>query len=966
MAVRIPAGLPARPRLLVPVVIVVAVVLVLAGVAVALYTDLLWFREAGFPTIFSTVLRTRALLFIGFGLLMAVAIAANLLIAYRSRPPFRPMSLEQQNLERYRVAVEPYLRPVLLLTSGIIGIFAGLSAAGHWQTWLLWRNATSFGQKDAQFGKDISFYTFSYPMYRFALTFVLTAVILSLIAAAATHYLFGGVRLQSPGDKVSPAARVHLSVLIGIVVLLKALAYYLDRYGLVFSLRGRVQGASYTDVHSVLPAKNILVGVAIICALLFFANIVVRNVILPAGALALLVLSAVVIGGLYPAYTQQFRVKPNEIDREAPFIKRNIDATRVAYSINDVQTTPYAGNGADPAALRNDRGTAPNARLLDPNQLSATFTRNQQLRGYFGFPSSLDIDRYNLGDGVQDYVVAVRELNQDGLSDTQRNWINQHLIYTHGNGFVAAPANRVDDQGQPVYTVGGLPVQGPLKVTEPRIYYGEGTTDYAIVGSKQAETDGEGDNAPTYRYNGTGGIKLTGLSKLAYALKFREKNILLSGAVASGSKLMYIREPRARVQKVAPFLQLDEDPYPAVVDGRVLWIVDGYTTSAGYPYGERTTLGQATADSQTSQKGRLPDQQVNYIRNSVKATVDAFDGTVKLYTWDEQDPVLKTWSKAFGGKILQPKSAISNDLRAHLRYPEDLFKVQRELLTKYHLTDPREFYQGDQYWQIPADPTNGGQPETAAAGQGAATPQLFGSGSKSDLPPYYVVAQPPGTSKPSFSLITPFVARNGQSLTAFASVSSDDGDYGKIRILQLPSGATVNGPVAAATQFQNSAAVRDRLLSLRSGSQVVLGNLLTLPVGTGFLYVEPVYVKAQGASSYPTLQYVIASYGSKVAIGSDFGDALKQLYGGAAATPPTGSNPPPPSTGSTVAQLAAQAQIAYTDGQKALAKGDFAAYGVAQARLKTLLDQLASTANPSGSASPSPPSSAQPAPSPSR
>lgn len=961
MAVRTPTGLPARPRLLVPALVVVVILVVLLGVGISLYTDLLWFREVRFPTIFSTVLRTKVLLFLGFGLLMAVAIGANLLIAYRVRPPFRPMSLEQQNLERYRVAVEPYLKPVLLVASGLIGVFAGLSAAGRWQTWLLWRNATSFGVKDAQFGKDISYYAFAYPMYRFALAFVLTAVILSLVAATATHYLFGGLRLQSPGDKVSPAARVHLSVLVGIVVLLKALAYYLDRYGLVFSLRGRVQGASYTDVNAVLPAKNILVGVAVICAALFFANIFVRNVVLPAGALALLVISAIVIGGLYPAYVQQFRVKPNEIDREQAYIKRNIEATRLAYSINNVTTTPYAGNGADPEALRSDKGTAPNARLLDPNQLSATFTRNQQLRGYFGFPPSLDIDRYNLGDGLQDYVVAVRELNQNGLSDTQRNWINQHLIYTHGNGFVAAPANRVDDQGQPVYTVGGLPVKGPLKVTQPRIYYGEGTTDYSIVGSKQAETDGEGEDAPSYKYAGSGGITLTGVAKLAYALKFREKNILLSGALGANSKLLYIRTPRERVQKVAPFLQLDEDPYPAVVDGRVTWIVDGYTTSEGYPYAERTTLGKATADSTTGGNGaRLPDQQVNYIRNSVKATVDAFDGTVKLYTWDDQDPVLKTWSKAFGGHILLPKSAIPADLRAHFRYPEDLFKVQRELLTKYHLTDPREFYQGDQYWQIPADPTNGGQAETTATGQTPATAQqLFGTPSNSDLPPYYVVAQPPGTTKPSFSLITPFVARNGQSLTAFMSVSSDGTDYGQIRVLQLPSGATVNGPVAAATQFQNSAAVRDRLLSLRSGSAIVLGNLLTLPVGAGFLYVEPVYVKGQGEASYPTLQYVIASYGNKVAIGTDFGDALNQLDAGAVAPPTKPGTPTPPmAPGTTFPQLAAQAQAAFLEGQAALAKGDFAGYGKAQDKLKALLAQLSQTpvstpASPTPSASPS-------------
>ncbi len=608
MAVRTSrAGLPARPRLLTPVIVAVLLVLVLGGIGVSLYTDLLWFRSVGKSTVFTTVLFTKLGLFVGFGVLMAVVVGANASIAYRVRPPFRPMSLEQQNLERYRVGVEPYLLPVLLGGAGLFGLFAGLSAASRWQTWLLWRNATPFGVADAQFGRDVSYFAMTYPFQRFVLGFLLTAVVLSALVAAATHYLFGGLRLQTAGEKVSPAARAHLSVLVGVVVLLKAVAYYLDRFGLAFSTRGVVQGASYTDVNAVLPAKNILIAVAVLCSLLFFANIVVRNILLPAGALALLVLSAVVLGGLFPAYTQQFRVKPNEIDREAQYITRNIAATRQAYGIADTEVRPYeAQQTTSPAELDSDTGTIPNARLLDPTVLAPTFEQLQRFRNYFGVTNRLDIDRYPVDGKVQDFIVAARELDQTQLQPNQRNWINQRLIYTHGNGIIAAPANQVDSEGKPIFTVGNVPPSGPggaplpFPIDQARIYFGELSPSYSVVNTDQGEIDGPavGDEQITFRYDGDGGVQLSSaVRKVAYALKFREPNLLLSGSINPDSRLMYDREPRDRVKKVAPFLQLDSDPYPAVVDGRVLWIVDGYTTSAGYPYAEQRIFGDVTRDS---------------------------------------------------------------------------------------------------------------------------------------------------------------------------------------------------------------------------------------------------------------------------------------------------------------------------------------------------------------------------------
>jgi len=967
VAVRTPrSGLPARPRLLAPALAVAALVLVLGGVFVSLFTDLLWFREVGFSEVFTTVLRTRLLLFLGFGLLMAVIVGANLAVAYRVRPPFRPMSLEQQNLERYRMGVEPFLVPLMLLVSGVLGLFAGLSAGSRWQTWMLWRNRTDFGILDPQFSRDVAYYAMTYPFQRFVLGFLLTAVVLSLIVAAGTHYLFGGLRLQTAGDKVSPAARAHLSVLVGVIVLLKAVAYYLDRFGLVFSERGRVQGASFTDINAVLPAKNILVFVAIICALLFFANIFVRNILLPGGALALLVLSAVVLGGLFPAYTQQFRVKPNELEREREFISRNIAATRQAYDIADAVVEPYqpAPTPAE-GALQADRGTVPNARLLDPNVLAPTYEQTQRLRAYFGINSPLDIDRYEDASGeVRDYVIAAREVELSNLPPAQRNWVNEHLAYTHGNGLVAAAANNVDGVGVPVFE----PVDGVLQLEQPRIYFGESSPDYSVVNTDTPEIDGpagdpEDGASAEFTYDGDGGVELSGpLRKVAYALKFREKNLLLSGSINDDSRLMYTRNPRERVQKVAPFLTLDGDPYPVAVDGKVLWIVDGYTSSAAFPYSQATDFGDVTTDSQT---GLRQSRQVNYIRNSVKATVDAYTGDVVLYRFGEPDPVLETWGKAFPG-ILQPESAISPDLRSHLRYPEDLFKVQRELISRYHVTDPDVFFQGEDFWSVPADPAAAvnrvANEQAQGAGQAAAATlaSVDVNATGPDQPPYYALLQFPGQPAARFSLSTALVAANRPNLAAFMSVSSDPEDYGVLRVLQMPPNNQPSGPGLIANQILANPDVADALFSLgRNGRRLTFGNLLLLPVGEGLLAVQPLYVSQQGAGGFPTLQRIIVSFGTQTASGATLGEALTALLAETdpGSPPPTGLPTPPdddpdapatptPSPTGTPAppvDLAAAVEAAdeaFSAGQEALQDGDFAEYGRQQDALREALDRL--------------------------
>jgi len=966
LAVRTP--LPRRPRLLIPLFALVALVIVVL-IATRLWTDLLFYRSVNASRVFSTVLGTRTFLFVVFGLIMALAVGANIVVAFRLRPPFRPMSLEQQNLERYRVSVEPYLALLLVAVSAACGVLAGLSAAGRWQTWLSWRHGQQFGQRDAQFHRDISYFTFTYPFQRFLLGFAFTVLVLSLLAAAATHYLFGGIRLQTQGEKVVAAAKAHLSVLLALFMLLKAIAYYLDRFGLAFSPRGIVTGASYTDIHAVLPAKTILLFISLLCAVLFVYNIFQRGWILPALSMGILVISAIVIGGLYPLIIQQLQVSPNAAAKERPYISRNITATRLAYGLDAVKYTTNQGGTVTASDVRNDKGTIPYARLLDPVKLAKTYEQLQQIRSYYGFPDTLDVDRYTVNGKRQDYVVSVRELNQAGLNASQRNWVNLHLNYTHGKGFVAAPANAVDKTGKPAFSVLDLPVSGPIVsgkptdspivISQDRIYFGEQAPDYSVVDTKQAEIDGPSQTnstaEQTNRYDGSGGVPMgSTFRKLLFALRFQDKNLLISGALSKDSRIIYERNPRDRVQKVAPWLTLDGDPYPAVVNGRILWIIDGYTTSDGYPYSERRQLGDVTVDATTGLNNRPGQQQnqVNYIRNSVKATVDAYDGTVKLYQFGARDPVLETWKSAFPG-IVQPPSAMPPGLSDHLRYPEDLFKVQRDLLGMYHVTDPTSFFTSEDFWAVPPEP---------------AGTQL--------QPPFYLFNQSPGQSGPNFNLTSALIAKGSSKLASFVSVSSDPGDYGAIRVLTLPQGTTINGPVQARNTITANGKISQQLSLLSGkGSAVVAGNLLTLPVAGGLIYIEPYYVQSTDDQGYPTLQDVAVVFGDRAGFAPTLAEALNQVFGQGAgsgvatASPtPSGSAPPSGSAGNNspvsteIQGLIAQAQRDYAAGQQALRKGDFAAYGAAQAQLQQALTDLSgrAKATPSASASPSARPSAKP------
>jgi uncharacterized membrane protein (UPF0182 family) len=971
-----------RGRVTIAVLAVVFLLFTLFDRVIGAWTDYLWFKELNFTEVFSGVLRTRLVLFFIFGIAVAAVVAVNLYLAYRMRPLLRPHSAEQHALDRYRLFLLPHMTGWIWLIAGLIGLFAGLSAQGHWQDWMLFANSTPFGQKDPQFGVDISFYVFEYPFWRYLLGVGFTTVVFSLLGALALHYLFGGVRLQGAGERMTTSARAHLTSIVAAFVLLKAVAYFLDQRGLLLDKFSGIDlyGGAYTNVNALLPAKEILAWISIVVAvaILVFSNAFMRNLVWPGLAIGLLVLSAVAIGGIYPAAVQSFTVKPSLLAKETPYIERSIQATRDAYGLNIAKSTNYAASvQVPPADLPNQKGTVSSIRLLDPTAVGETYTQLQQVRGFYEFNKKLDIDRYTVDGQLQDYVVGVREIGYDRLTPQQSNWQNEHTVYTHGYGFVAAPANQVVCNGQPLFVSGFfisentdtscLAQTDKIPVDQPRIYYGEQMGDvYAIVG-KTSGGDAEADrpsgttDQSYFTYNGQGGVDVGSFwRRLLYATYFRETNFLLSSVFNDNSKLLYIRDPETRVQKVAPFLTLDTDPYPAVVNGEIVWIIDGYTTSSTYPYAQKIEWNSAIRDAATTDTSfpQQTRQDVNYLRNSVKATVNAYTGAVTLYSFDDSDPVLKTWNKAFGNKLIKPRSEMPSQLVEHLRYPEDQFKVQRDLLSRFHVTSANGFFSGQDFWQVPTDPGN----DTL------------------DQPPYYIVAQLPNQETSRFQLTSAVAPRARGNLAALLSASYVDGKP-QLDVLALPADNVVPGPEQVHGTMTSIPDARTELTQFSSQkSEVIYGNLLTLPVSGGMLYVEPLYLKTKGDKTYPSLQKVLVAFGKYVAYANTLQEGLQQLVQQATGqAPPTNTNNPPGNTGTnpgggsppTTAELNAAVTAidkALTDLKAAQISGDPEKYGQA---LKALQDAVkryqdlqarAQTANPnpSGSASPNPSGSTGP------
>ncbi|AWB94981.1 hypothetical protein DCE93_04315 [Agromyces badenianii] len=949
---------PRAQRRRAPIAITVGAVavLVIAFFAFAgIYADVLWYDQLGFLSVLTTEWVARIVLFlIGF-LAMAVPVWASIQIAYRTRPVYAKLNSQ---LDRYQEVFEPLRRLAMYGIPAVLGIFAGVSASSRWELTLAWLNRTPFGTTDPQFGFDVGFFVFELPFYRSIVGFASAVVLLSVLLVIATNYLYGALRVSGREVVISKSARIQIAVTAGLYLLLQAVSIWLDQYATVTETGSLITGASYTDVNATIPGRGILAAIAAVVAVLFFITAIIGRWRLPLVGTALLVVSSLLIGSLYPWVVQRFQVDPSARSLEEPYIQRNIDLTRDAYGVADVEEIPFeAKTNAEPGALRADAATTASIRLMDPLVIGPAFQQLEQFRQYYQFPSALDVDRYEIDGNVQDTVVAVRDVNLSGLGDAE-TWFNSHLVYTHGYGLVAAAGNQRSVDGQPVFLQSGIPSSGALGDFQPRVYFGESSPPYSIVGApkdaKPIELDypsgTEGADQTQTTFEGQGGPKLdNAFTKLVYALKFQSEQIFLSDQVTTDSQILYDRDPVERVQKVAPYLTLDSDSYPSVVDGKIVWIVDGYTLSDQYPYSNKVSMSDAIADSET-QAPTLAFDEVNYIRNSVKATVDAYDGTVTLYAWDDEDPILQTWQKIFPTTI-EPMSKMSGDLISHVRYPSDLFKVQREVLGRYHVTEAVPFYSREDAWTTPKDPT-------------------AEAGSTLLQPPYYLTMQMPGQDDPSYSLYSTFIpeARGEQSrnvLRGYLAVDSDAGSsngeradgYGKLRLLTLPEDDNVPGPGQVQAKFNSDPTVSQSLNLLKQGqSNVINGNLLTVPVGGGLLYVQPVYVESTGNTSYPLLQKVLVAFGDQIAFQDTLDLALDVLFGGDSgadagdnevdpgaepAPPAEGEEPATPETPSGEVQaLLNQASQALKNKQAALAEGDWAAYGAADAQLAEIIAKL--------------------------
>ncbi|MDP8977125.1 MAG: UPF0182 family protein, partial [Actinomycetota bacterium] len=868
----------------------VAVVVALFASRVAgFYTDVLWFNSVGYSDVLWTLLGTRLTLGVVAGLIVALLVAGNLLLARRLAPMYRIPSAQEAVVERYRQAVEPISRPLIAVVAAVGGLLSGTSIVGEWPTFLQWANAVPFGRKDPQFGLDLGYFLFVLPFHTLVNSWLFTSLALTTLLAALAHYVFGGIRPQSPGQKITPQVTVHLSILLAGLVAVRAWGFWLDRYLLSYSERGQVTGLSYTDVNAELIGYQLLTIISVVCVVLFLVNVRYRAWQLPSAGAAILLVAAIVLSGVYPAVIQRVQVAPQELQRERPYIARNLEFTRLGYGLQGVTDQPFPAEGElAPPAVRRNSSTLESVRLWDPTTLQNTYQQLQEFRSYYDF-RDVDVDRYDLDGRRRQVMISVREISEADLPSEAQTWQNRRLEYTHGYGLVATAVSTASQQGQPIFLVDNIPPSGAkeLEVDNPRIYFGERPPEYSIVGAGRTELDypREQGEPAQYRYTGKDGVEVgSPLRRLAFGLRYGEPNMLLSSLINKDSKILFNRVITERVEAVAPYLKLDHDPYPVAVDGRIKWVIDGYTTSDMMPYSQRTDLGELTVSEQLllvpvqSEDGtlRLEEQSVsvpgvrgtaNYIRNSVKAVVDAYDGTITLYVADPEDPVIQVWRKVFPG-TLTPMGEASRQLRRHFRYPEDMFRVQSELFRTYHIPNADEFYTKEDAWNLPVDAAVAANEDNEGS-----------SGAERSLRPYYQLMRLPGEEREEFALIQPYTPVERNNLTAWLAGSSDPENYGDLKAYLMPPNKTVFGPQQVQARVDQDARVSQQItLWNQSGSRVIYGNLLVIPVGRSLLYAQPLFLRAE-QSEIPELKKVVLVLGDQVVMENSLAEALVALFG---------------------------------------------------------------------------------------
>lgn len=954
-------------------------VLVLLGLFVyaasSFWTEILWFQQMHATRILLTRWGVIAGLAV-VGVVLSVAVLRIMIgLAHRHRVSSK-RGEAAANLRQYQDAIEPFKKLAFWLVALVLGIPAGLRLAEGWQTVLTWLNATPFGKTDPIFGWDISFFVFTLPFLELVVSFLLHLVILSLVVSIVASYLYGGLQAV-PRPHATVPVRRHLGILAAVASVIIGVQYWIGRYSLLTQSGDNIDGAMYADVNATLPAHSILAAISIAVAALFLVAAFRGTWRLPTIGVVVTVVAALVIGGAYPALIEQFRVRPNARSLNAPYIQHNIDATLEAYGLDDLDYQTYdATTTAQPGQLREDSESTSQIRLLDPQVIRKTVQQLQQSRPYYSFDSGFFVDRYTINGERRDTVISMRELNLAGLSQEQQNWVNRHTVYTHGFGVVAAYGNSITSDGLPSYWEQSIPSKGEIGEYEPRVYFSQSAPDYSIVGGPEGTPDQEldypDDNAPggqvSTTFKGNGGPSVGNVwNKLLYSIKFGSTDIFFSSQTNEESQILYDRDPLLRVAKVAPYLTLEQKAYPAVVDTdgdpstpkRLVWVVDAYTTTDSYPYAQHQSLSSSTVDSRSQSVGQyIQENSINYMRNSVKAIVDAYDGSVRLFQWDDKDPILSTWMKIYPGSV-ESKQNISADLMGHLRYPEDMFKVQRDLLTSYHVRDASDFYTGGDRWRL-AEETS-----TAATANGASTATMSSSQQQAVRvqPPYYLTMQMPGQQSAEFSLTSVFVPggeSKREAMAGFLAVDSETGSeagkvregYGKLRLIALPSSTTVPGPGQIQNAYDTNQTIASQLNVLNlSDSTVIRGNLLTLPVGGGLLYVQPVYIQGSGGANYPVLRFVLTAFGNRVGFAPTLAESLDQTFGGDSAAKVAGGdqsadknkgggdqqNQAESEPSKQLASALQDANQAIQDGQNALKNNDWAAYGESQKRLNDAL-----------------------------
>ncbi|MYH00426.1 MAG: UPF0182 family protein [Acidimicrobiaceae bacterium] len=859
-----------------------ALLLSLRGIA-RFYTDYLWFDSLDRTDVWGRVLLAKVALFVIFAVAFFILIWINLMIVERLAPKVRPPGPEEELLSRYHSMVSGRTRLVRLAVSVLFSLLAASGVSNQWEEWLLFVNRKDFGVVDPLFDTDIGFYVFRLPFLTFLVNWLFAAFMIILVVIGIAHYINGGIRGQVPrgAPRVLPSVKVHLSAILAGLALVKAADYWLSRYELTVSDRGVVDGALYTDVKAKLPAFNLLLLISLFAVVLLVVNLRRRGWVLPALAVGLWAFTALVMGNMYPAFVQRFQVDPNTTARESVYTDDNIAATRAAYSLvpdRDVafEVFDYRENPT-PAQLRAAAQTVRNARILDPLTLTDTFEKDQGERDFYRFSSVLDVDRYEVDGELTQVVLAARELNLSELA----SWERQHVAITHGYGMAIARANVTDVRGSPVFITGGLPVEVDeaidLQLDQPQIYVGENLEGYALVGATRDEVDyvdGQG-REESFRYTGEGGVNMGSfLRQTAFALRFGQLDPLISNFVSGDTSIIYIRDAQDRVKNIAPFLEFDSDAYPVIFDGRIHYVLDAYTTTDRYPYSQ-------TADASGLEIGaELADSSVNYIRNSVKAVVDSYDGDVTLYVMPVADPIVAAWQGAFPD-LFTDFSEMPDGLRTHLRFPTDLFTVQTNMWASYQVSDPEALIIGTERWAVAQDPGRsvlaGGTAEAVVGERGLLTSR------ERRVPAYYSLIQLPGEDDASFVALRSFVPTSDddsrKELTAFM-VGETRADGTSRLVSYEMSNLLAPGPAIVASNISTNPDISRELTLLNDqGSLVDFGDMLLLPVDDSVLYVRPMYVRAQG-TQIPLLAGVIASVGNRTALGKTLGQALSDLYPG--------------------------------------------------------------------------------------